>query len=250
MYKRIIALIFLGFILSCKSNNDAKFIERYKNGQIKSKTYKKEKTGGFVIFNYDSIGRVESVRNYKDGVFYGLYKDFFDYQVYRGEEGGTILNGKKIKEYEKYYFSHSNILHSEVYFVRVDSMNWDNFHKTYSEKGEVIEESSCFLEMTTMKDTIELGEDYRIHFKAPCLDYKKIELYIGDFDKVYRLAGNHFDTLTCEGNSIEYTLQPTIPGMQVLRGYVKRFSIDTLDGGIGISSKNLYFSKYFFVKKR
>lgn len=249
LYKiNFLIILILLLLNSCDDNPKVK-VEYFSNGETKSKTYKINDNGDYVFFGYDSIGRVESVITYHDRKMDGPFKYFYDLPKYRCEVGGIYVHELGIKQYEKLYFLKSSKLYSEVHFIKLGSCYWDNSHISYDENGKLMVEKSCYTEISSNKDSLKVGEDYVINFNAPCFDFERTELCIGDFNENYAPNSKKTDTFFSNDQYISYKIHTTKPGEKIIRGYIKRFNVESTGDTNSKEAKKLYFSRQYFVHR-
>lgn len=233
------------FVLSCQQQHPKSLTEA---GKSHNKAYKLKNYGDSLEVTFDSLGNIESEIRYSNGARNGAFKMFFNMKDRRFEVGGKYKNGVGVKEYEKGYNLKTGKLETEINFIQVDSMYWDNSNISYDEAGKLQVPYSCFLEMRILEDTIHVGECIRIECYAPCLDFEKTELVIGDFSSNYRLNSGTADTFCMNSERFEFLIPAKYQGLKLLRGYVDRFDEIVIDNQIQRTGKKLYFTHYVYVK--
>jgi hypothetical protein len=243
LQNNILLIVIFCIVSGCK-DSPSKNSEYYDNGLLK-KSVEVDNSGIMIITRYDSLGRIESKRNFNNGEYVGSYTDYVYTNDLEGEILGHYSNGIQIKEYEKYFDNKSGLLHSEVHFIVVDSFLIDNSHKMYDNKGNLQDEFSCYVNFHTASDTLKLNHICTITLDCPCLELDSSIMFIGDFDDNYHSMNQDIDTIKFFGNSITYNFSPKSKGTKKLYGIIRKFKHNLEDGTF--ISKDIYFKKLLYV---
>ncbi len=226
-------------------------IEYYPDGKVKAKGFFKEGKEHGEFVHYDEIGNLEETSVYRDGVLEGTLRVYYPNGKLKEEThyyGGIPVgwsylyreNGEKKAAYQYIRF--------EDRYIAAQSIR-------YNEVGAIIADSSHYMTISSIHDTISLGEELRLRFKleAPFYGSKsQVRLLVGGYDEQYRLVNPaETDTIYGDGLNVEYKVLPKNRGRHIVRGRLEDYRIVQLNDGEFVSRKDevyIYFTKEFYVR--
>lgn len=196
--------------------------------------------GDYLEFYPDGKKKVESPL--KNGVMEGLRKDFYP--------NGLIKRTVSYKNnfpagISKSYYQSGEIQSckywSQYYWHIQDTVyNGMLWSKDYNEEGSLIKQWHV-VNVTSQK--LSAKNHYKLKIELIGADYDKIDVFICEFDSLYRAAGSRCDTIRSGNLKAEYVYKAQKSGRNLIRGVIRDYRRETsASGGSNISESYAYFT--------
>jgi hypothetical protein len=237
----LITYIFLGGCIQQTTPDDTIY---YPTGEVREEIYFLNDSS-ILMKEYYENGNLMSVSSTINERYEGLIMHY--YQNGKVKSIGKFHKGKAIGSHS--FYSELGNLNVKRNYVIVDTVSHLNEVVYYDEHGEVLNERSNYFTLHSLKDTIDLGEEYRIKIKLDAPYFReKMLVFVGDFDSLF----NHQDSLPVRvftgGNfTVEYKFIPEKKGNGVLRGIISDYAVSEEDTS-KMNERLFYFSKEYYVK--
>lgn len=220
--------------------------EYYQNGKIKkiNNWNNGNKNGQEII--YDTLGREKLIQTYKNNELYGSYIKYTFTEKYKIKALGRYSEDYEIDSVWEYYIN-DTLLRQKIFLIRLDTLLPPNYRIKYTESGSIDTALSCFFHIHASNDTISMNEEYELDIDTYCYEFDKMIVIIGDYDKYFKVIGEHFDTLKTDQQSIRYRIKPAKLGKNKLYGRIFKYKDIYRDGESLKKGKTMYFTKEFYV---
>ncbi len=238
---RIILVFTSLYVISCSP--EKKHQEYYADGTLRLKyglTDTGIPDGDYLEFYPDGKKKVES--HLKNGVLEGLQKDFYpNGSVKRtvpyknnfpaGISKSYYQSGKiqSCKYWSQYYWHIQDTVHN--------GMLW---FKDYNEEGLLIKQWHV-VNVTSQK--LSAKNHYKLKIELIGADYNKIDVFIAEFDSLYRMTDSWCDTIRSSDLKAEYVYKAQKSGRNLIRGVIRDYRREiSASGRSNIAESYAYFT--------
>jgi hypothetical protein len=209
------------------------YIQEYSNGNPQ---------GFFINLTKGNLKNISSIKDSKNNgcglVFHsnGLLNNF-----------GQYVNGEKTGWF--YVFDKSGNLSNKREYVSADGKEYLNQWIDYKPDGSVEKQTSNFIRIVPVKDTIMQDEEYQLNVSLEAAFFKQyMVMAIGEYDENYNLpAGAKCDTIRSTNFMATYKTKTYKKGNNLIRGMVLDLQPDKNDPK-KVNIRKIYFSHEFRVR--
>ncbi|MFD3002866.1 toxin-antitoxin system YwqK family antitoxin [Pontibacter toksunensis] len=221
-------------------------INYFPNGKVSGISYYKNgKLNGEAIGYYEN-GKIETSINYVDGLMDGLTRYYY--------ENGTIeqeaaFTKDHFQGWVKFYNKNGQLSAKHEYFSQ-DGKEWLNQRIHYDEYGKIMKDSSNYITLTSIYDTIQLNEKYQLSVKleTPMSGGSKMEVHFEGFDNDYKLIQGFVpETVKAAAFVAKIAIEPEKKGENIIRGRVVNYKLEG-DSTWEKLEKHIYFTKKYYVE--
>jgi hypothetical protein len=265
--------IFMG----CK---EKKLVEKYKNGSRFVCEMKDGRKNG-LGYSYDSLGRLEIKSNWKNDTLNGTFIVYYPVDKNDSEKEPPVsremfyLNGEAHGVTKWYYqdgtlqslLNYNNGIKEgtqTIYYKdgKVATIhNWKTV-KNYGKEitipqpsinfdldGNIIDQWH-FVIVRAEKDTVKMGETFKLKIKLINPVNEKISFITGTFNELFRtIDDKNIDTLKSDNFEINYSEVAKKPGVNVVRGIVEDYKTrKNAKGGTNKETTPYFLKHTFFVE--
>jgi len=201
-------------ILGCQDRQVE--IGRTADGTLKYKAELRDGVRNGQLIEYYPNGNVESIANWNDGQVEGQVRNFY--------EDGSVKSisywksGHNIGSY-RYFYLDENLLEAREYDDKGNLI----YVSKFSEKGDTLANSAIPI-LTSVKDTLNIGEDFRLKIGFGYPFYGDFMVHIGRSTKVDSVTTNfEIDTtLANDGNNnFNYEFKPSRSGYHSVTAWIE-----------------------------
>ena len=220
-------------------------ILEYPSGKTKAIIEKVNGVNHGIYKSFHENGNPDLIANFNNGRLHGKHYVFW--------ENGNIgvetdyFHGFKKGWQSSYLEVDSGRLDWKAYYLIIEGKESVVSTIQYDQEGKIIKETARA--NVSMKDTINLGEDFEVTFQLLNPSYEHMALVLADYDSLF--LGYTKDSVkyfSGNDNSLSVKLKAATPGKQYLRGYIEDFTIVQVSDSTGESEgKSIFFEHSYYV---
>ncbi len=143
----------------------------------------KKKLRDSTAYYYDRNGMIETTIQYKDDMKIKNLTVFYkNGNIHR--QGTFNKNNIAVGE-DKWFYENGKPRKILEYLLRKDSLQFLNNSRYFDKQGEIIKDSTYFIQMLTNKDTVSLNDSIKVSFNVILPEKPKAFKYFGNIDEDY-----------------------------------------------------------------